>query len=208
MTDSCARVAFPSIVASGKNGTILHYTDNSGTMRDGDLVVVDIGAEYRYYCADLTRTYPVSGTFTDRQRELYNLVLETQEYIASIAKPGMFLKNEDHPEQSLHHCAQQYLKERGYDQYFSHGIGHFLGLDVHDVGNVKEPLREHDVFTMEPGIYIPEEGIGIRIEDNYLMVKKGVVCLSEQLPKEPAIIEEMVKEVLQDQLVDDEELDA
>ena len=204
MTASGSRPAFPSIVATGKNATILHYMANEAPLAKGDLVVIDIGATQDGYCADLTRTYPVSGTFTKRQRELYQLVLDTQTYIADLAKPGMYLNNADHPEKSLHHLAKAFLKNHGLDQYFVHGIGHFLGLDVHDVGNVKEPLRENDVFTIEPGIYIPEEGIGIRIEDNYLVVKKGVICLSEQLPKEPGIIEEMVQETLQNQLQDDE----
>ncbi len=198
MTGAGSRPAFPSIVATGKNGTILHYTASTTELKSGDLVVVDIGATHEGYCADLTRTYPVSGKFTKRQRELYQIVLDTQEYIADLAKPGMYLNNPDHEEQSFHHCAKAFLKKHGYDQYFVHGIGHFLGLDVHDVGNAKEPLREHDVFTIEPGIYIPEEGIGIRIEDNFLAVKKGAICLSEHLPKAPAIVEEMVQESFDD----------
>jgi len=208
MTASGSRSAFPSIVATGKNATILHYMANEAPLAKGDLVVIDIGATHEGYCADLTRTYPVSGTFTKRQRELYQLVLDTQTHIADLAKPGMYLNNADYPDQSLHHLAKAFLKKHGLDQYFVHGIGHFLGLDVHDVGNVKEPLKEHDVFTIEPGIYIPEEGIGIRIEDDYLVVKKGAICLSEQLPKEPSTIEEMVQETLQNQLQDDDELDA
>ncbi len=204
MRASGSRSAFPSIVATGKNATILHYMANEAPLAKGDLVVIDIGATHEGYCADLTRTYPVSGKFTKRQRDLYQLVLDTQAYIADLAKPGMYLNNADHPEQSLHHLAKAFLKKHGYDQYFVHGIGHFIGLDVHDVGNVKDPLRENDVFTIEPGIYIPQEGIGIRIEDDYLMVKKGAICLSEHLPKEPAVIEEMVQEILQDQ----DELDA
>ena len=136
-------------MATGKNATILHYTANTSAMKKGDLVVVDIGAAFDGYCADLTRTYPVSGKFSKRQRELYNLVLDAQTYIADLAKPGMYLNNSDEPERSLHHLAQSFLKKHGYDQYFVHGIGHFLGLDVHDVGNVKEPLKENDVFTIE-----------------------------------------------------------
>ncbi len=197
MTGSQASIAFPSIVGSGKSATTLHYMDNNGIMQDGDLVVVDIGARYNGYCADITRTYPVSGTFTERQKEIYNLVLETQEHIASLAKPGMWLSNKDEPEQSLNHLARKFLKEKGYDQYFPHGIGHFLGLDVHDVGDYKEPLKEGDVITIEPGIYIPEEQIGVRIEDDYWIVKDGVVCLSEGLPKDADAIEAMVKEKFQ-----------
>ncbi len=207
MTGSSTRLAFPSIVATGKNATILHYTANTSAMKKGDLVVVDIGAAFDGYCADLTRTYPVSGKFSKRQRELYNLVLDAQTYIADLAKPGMYLNNSDEPERSLHHLAQSFLKKHGYDQYFVHGIGHFLGLDVHDVGNVKEPLKENDVFTIEPGIYIPQEGIGIRIEDDFWMAKKGAICLSEDLPKDPVMIEQMAQETLQDQIDDFEELE-
>ena len=191
-TGSGARPAFPSIVATGKNGTILHYNTNRDVLKNGQLVVVDIGAEMDYYCADLTRTYPVSGTFSKRQKELYNLVLECQELVASKAKPGMWLSNKDKPEQSLHHIAKKFFDERGYGKYFIHGIGHFMGIDVHDVGAISEPLRDGDVFTIEPGIYIPEENIGIRIEDDYWMVKDGVVCLSEALPKKAEDIEAMM----------------
>jgi len=196
MIASHARPSFPSIVASGKNGTVLHYNHNSGTLKDGDLVVIDIGAEFNNYCADLTRTYPVSGSFTKRQKELYSIVLEAQAHIAEYAKPGMWLKNADKPDQSLHHLAVKFITSRGYGKYFPHGIGHFLGLDVHDVGDYSEPLYEGDVITIEPGIYIPQEGIGIRIEDNYWITKDGAVCLSDHLPKEIADIEMAVKRAL------------
>lgn len=192
MIGSEARIAFPSIVASGKNATILHYHDNNASLQNGDLVVVDIGARLDHYCADLTRTYPVSGKFTKRQREVYKIVLDTQEYIAELAKPGMWLSHKEHPEKSLNHLAKQYLEKRGYGKYFIHGIGHFLGLDVHDVGDYKKPLQEGDVITIEPGIYIPEESLGIRIEDNYWIVRDGAVCLSEPLPKQPDDIEKMM----------------
>ena len=194
MTGSQARIAFPSIVAGGKNGTILHYSSNNASLQNSDLVVVDIGAEYEYYCADITRTYPVTGQFSARQRELYTLVLQTQQYVADLAKPGYWLSNKEHPEKSLHHLAKKFLDDRGYGRYFVHGIGHFLGLDVHDVGNYKEPLQEGDVFTIEPGIYIPEENIGIRIEDNYWVAKDTVVCLSEHLPKSITEIESLMRE--------------
>ena len=171
--------SFPSIVAGGINGTILHYTENRDKLNPNELLVVDIGAEWNYYCADITRTYPISGKFTARQQELYDLVLETQKLVADNAKPGMWLSHPDHPEQSLNHIARNFLKKQGYDKYFPHGIGHFLGLDVHDVGDSREPLQAGDVITIEPGIYIPEEKIGIRIEDNYWIVDGGSVCLSE-----------------------------
>lgn len=196
MTASQANIAFPSIVASGKNATILHYMFNSTQMKKGDVVVVDIGARYKGYCADITRAYPVSGVFNKRQKEIYALVLETQEYIASLAKPGMWLSCKDHPEQSLHHLAREFLRKKGYDQYFPHGIGHFLGLDVHDVGDYTQPLRVGDVITIEPGIYIPQEQIGVRIEDNYWIVKEGSICLSENLPKSIQDVQAMAGEKL------------
>ena len=198
MIGSGSRPAFPSIVATGKNATIIHYMRNTGVLKKGELVIVDIGAMYQGYCADLTRTYPVSGKFSPEQRKLYDIVLDTQEYVAEKAQPGFYLNNPDVPEKSLHHLAQAYLKKHGYDQYFLHGIGHFLGLDVHDVGNPREPLQENDIFTIEPGIYIPDQGIGIRIEDDYWMGKKGAICLSEHLPKKAADIEQLVQQSLED----------
>ncbi|MBN1549754.1 M24 family metallopeptidase, partial [Candidatus Babeliales bacterium] len=187
------RPAYPSIVASGFNSTVLHYDANQREMSSGDLVVVDIGAEYNYYCADLTRTYPVSGMFTKRQREIYDIVLDTQAYVVDIAKPGMWLSNPNQQEQSLHHRALAFLQERGYAQYLPHNIGHFLGLDVHDVGDRMIPLRKGDVFTIEPGIYIPDEQLGVRIEDNYMMGGDAVVCLSADLPSDGDTIQEWIR---------------
>ncbi|MDP3788252.1 MAG: M24 family metallopeptidase [Candidatus Chromulinivorax sp.] len=194
-TEHNAVPAYPSIVAGGKNGTVLHYTMNNQKLVDGDLVVVDAGARYNYYCADITRTYPVSGKFTPEQKELYELVLECQELVAEHAKPGVWLSNKDEQEASLHHIAVNFFKKHGYDQYFTHGIGHFLGLDVHDVGDRTRPLQEGDVITIEPGLYIPEKKLGIRIEDNYWIVDKTTpVCLSEALPKGVKEIEEMIQQ--------------
>jgi len=209
-TSSGCSLAFPSIVASGKNSTVLHYNLNNKILASGDLIVIDIGAEYNYYCADITRTYPVSGEFTKRQRELYDIVLDTQEYIESIAKPGMWLSNKEKSDQSLNHLAQEFLRSKSYDKYFPHGIGHFLGLDVHDVGDYNQPLALGDVITIEPGIYIPAEGNGIRIEDDYWLVKDGVVSLSENLPKHPDDIEKMVNAQEEDSqdYTDDEDAQA
>lgn len=203
MVAAGARPAFPSIVGSGINSTVLHYMENNREMEKGDLVVVDIGAEFNFYCADLTRTYPVSGTFTQRQREIYSIVLDTQQYIADIAQPGYWLSNKDHADKSLNHLARTYLEKKGYGQYFPHGIGHYLGLDVHDVGDYSQPLQEGDVITIEPGIYIPQEKLGVRIEDNYWIVKGGAVCLSEDLPRRPQDVEQFVQRKLQE----DEELE-
>jgi Xaa-Pro aminopeptidase len=192
-TEAGAQPAFPSIVGSGFNATVLHYTDNCKNMEKGECAVVDIGACLKHYCGDITRTYPVSGTFTDRQKEVYQAVLDAHEHVAAVAQPGYYLRNEDQPEKSLHHLALEVLRTKGLDQYFVHGIGHFLGLDVHDVGNIREPLEVGDVITIEPGVYIPEESLGVRLEDNYWIVEDGAVCLTEDLPKDIASVEKMVQ---------------
>lgn len=198
-----ATPAFPSIVAAGKNSTVLHYHDVSATIKPNDLVVVDIGAEVDYYCADITRTYPASGKFTQRQKQIYDIVLSAQYHIASKAKPGMYIRNAEKPELSLQHIAIKFLESKGYAKYFKHGIGHYLGIDVHDVGDYTKPLEEGNVITIEPGIYIPEENIGIRIEDDYWVVKDGVQCLSEDLPKDAESIEEMAQTSVEDSDEDD-----
>lgn len=190
---SQAQEAFPSIVASGKNATILHYSRNASRMKQQDLVLVDIGATADMYCGDITRTYPARGTFTQRQKDLYMLVLEAQQLIADKAVPGMWLSSKQHPEKSLYHIAKNFFAKKGYDSYFTHGIGHFLGIDVHDVGDYSIPLQEGDVFTIEPGLYIPQEGIGIRIEDNYWLTSEGVICLSDEIPKEISEIESIMQ---------------
>lgn len=192
--ESAAAQAFPSIVGSGVNATVLHYTDNCRYMNTGECVIVDVGASLNHYCGDLTRTYPVSGTFSARQKEVYTAVLEVQQHVAAVAQPGMWLRNDDNQEKSLYHIMHACFKARKLDQYIAHGVGHFLGLDVHDVGDVKEPLQEGDVITIEPGIYIPEESLGVRIEDNYWIVQGGAVCLSEALPSDVEAIEAMVQQ--------------
>lgn len=198
-TESGAGLAFPTIVGGGANSTVLHYTENQSVLAAGDLVVVDIGASHEHYCADLTRTYPVSGKFTKRQREIYNLVLEAQQYIADLAKPGVWLNNREYPENSLNHLAHKFIQERGYGEYFPHGVGHYLGLDVHDVGSyTATPLQVGDVITIEPGIYIPLEKLGVRIEDNYWITDKGAICLSEELPKTAMEVEQMMVAALED----------
>jgi len=193
-TENKATLAYPSIVAGGVRGTILHYDMNNQVLKDGQLVVIDAGARYQYYSADITRTYPVSGKFTQEQKDLYEIVLHAQELVADQAKPGMWLSNKNEQDASLHHIAANLFKKHGYDKYFIHGIGHFLGLDVHDVGDGALPLQEGDVITIEPGIYIPEKEIGIRIEDNYWIVDQTTpVCLSEAIPKSVKSIEELVQ---------------
>jgi len=194
-TEGGAIPAYPSIVAGGVRGTVLHYDRNDQKLVDGDLVVVDAGARYNYYCGDITRTYPVSGKFTEEQKKIYEIVLEAQELVAEKAQPGMWLVNNENPEMSLQHIALNFFKEHGMDQYFTHGIGHFLGLDVHDVGDGSRPLQHGDVITIEPGIYIPEKKLGVRIEDNYWIVDQTTpVCLSEALPKTVKAVEEMIEQ--------------
>ena len=176
--------AFPSIVAGGENTTTLHSLPSSKEFMVGDLVLVDIGAEYEYYASDLTRTYPVSGKFSKRQREVYEIVLKAQEYVFSITKPGMFLNNPNEKEKSLQHLAVEFFRKLGCEKFFIHGIGHMLGIDVHDSGDFRQTkLEPGDVFTIEPGLYIKHENIGIRIEDDYLITSDGVKCLSENLFK-------------------------
>jgi Xaa-Pro aminopeptidase len=183
------RPAFPTIVATGANSTRLHYTQGVSPLSDGDLVVIDCGAEYHMYCADVTRTYPVSGLFTPRQKEVYELVLKVQKTIESMVRPGMFLRSAEFQDISLHHIAVKLFKDAGVDQYFKHSLGHYLGLDVHDVGDYGVPLGVGDAFTLEPGLYFPEEHLGVRIEDDYVLTEDGVVCLTDTLPKEVDDIE-------------------
>lgn len=194
LTEACAQQAFPSIIASGSNATVLHYNDNMRDMQSGECVIVDVGACLQHYCGDVTRTYPVSGTFSKRQKEVYQAVLETQQHLAAVVQPGFWLRNDEYQEKSLYHIMHACFKERKLEQYIAHGVGHFLGLDVHDVGNTSEPLREGDVITIEPGIYIPEESLGIRIEDNYWIVEDGAVCLSEALPSDIEAVQAMVQQ--------------
>lgn len=190
-----ARPAYPSIVAGGVRATILHYHTNNQILDDGELVLIDAGARYNHYCADITRVLPVSGSFTDRQKELYEIVLETQQHVVEHIRPGVWLSNVKEQEISLQHIAINFLKKKGYDSCFIHGIGHYLGLDVHDVGSRLTPLQEGDVITVEPGVYMPDESIGIRIEDNYWVVQDAEpVCLSEDIPKTIEDIQDLVQE--------------
>lgn len=194
-TASGALPAFNTIVASGKNATTLHYSANSDVLKNGELTIIDCGAQIEHYCADISRTYPVSKKFTARQKELYQLVLDAQEYIASKAQAGFWLCNKEVPEKSLTHVAQSFFAKKGYADYFKHNIGHFVGLDVHDVGGMQQPLQEGDVITIEPGLYLSEENIGIRIEDMYWITKKGAVCLTDFLPRAISDIEQLMEHI-------------
>lgn len=186
-------LAFPTIVGSGLNATTLHYDQNVGNCEDGDLVVVDIGARYGYYCGDLTRTYPVNGTFTERQRALYNLVLEAHHKVEEAIKPGVTLFD-------LRKIAYGVFQEsslldsRGerLGQHFIHGLGHFLGLDAHDPGGDSIPMEPGMVITNEPGLYLQDEALGIRIEDDHLVTADGNENLSGALPTDADAIEAMM----------------
>ena len=181
------RPSFPSIIGSGPYSTILHYNKNDRQMLDGELVVIDIGAEYSGYAADITRTYPVNGRFTDRQREIYQIVLDAQKAALAQVRPGAQLNGSD----SIHAAARDYIESKGYGDYFIHGTSHYIGLYVHDVGDTGAPLEPHMVLTVEPGIYIPEENIGVRIEDDVVVTEDGYRMLSD-FPREVEEIEALM----------------
>lgn len=174
--------AFVPIVASGAHAAIVHYQSCTYAIQKGELVIVDCGACVDGYCADISRTYPVSKKFSEVQKKLYGLVLQAHDYVAGLIKPGMYLNNAALPEQSLHHQALQFFAKHNCEKYFNHGIGHFLGLDVHDVGDPGAPLQEGDVITIEPGLYRADQGIGVRIENDFWVIKDGAHNFSEDLP--------------------------
>ena len=188
------RVGFPSIVGAGVNSTTLHYDKSRGPLEEGDLIIMDIGAEFGYYSADVTRTAPVSGRFSDRQRELYQLVLDTQQAAIDSVYPGMTVGR-------LNQIARGYMREHSGDlcepgdctQYFVHGLSHWLGMDVHDVGDYQAPLAPGMVLTIEPGMYLPAERIGIRIEDDILVTDNGFEILSAGAPRDPGEIERLMR---------------
>lgn len=187
------RPGFPSIVGAGINSTILHYNDNRRRVEAGDLIVIDIGAEYAYYTADITRTYPATGKFTERQRQIYQLVLDAQRAAEKAFKAGQ-TSMADLQRVAIEVMRASPLRDRQgnkLDRYFIHGLGHWLGMDVHDVGSYGV-IPVGAVFTIEPGIYIPEEKLGVRIEDDYLATEKGLVKLSGALATEADDVERMM----------------
>jgi Xaa-Pro aminopeptidase len=193
----CERSAYAPIVGAGPDSTILHYSRNSRRMDRGELLLMDVGAECSGYAADITRTIPVGAPFTMRQREIYDIVLGAQNAVIAAVKPGAYL-TKPYPG-NLTSVAFDYINTHGKDahgeplgKYFTHGIGHHVGLDVHDATDFSMPLAEGNVITVEPGIYIPEENIGIRIEDMVLVTKDGVKLLSGALPREPGEIERAI----------------
>lgn len=191
-TNGCQH-SFPSIIASGKNATILHYDENNRSIKKNSLLLCDLGASYQYMNADITRTFPANGSFTKRQREIYDIVLEANRYIMSQVRPGRTLKELN---QELIRFYEAKLKPmgmlkrgKGVEDYYWHGVSHMLGLDTHDVSLAGYKLRPGNVFTIEPGLYLEEEGIGIRIEDNVLVTEDGCRNLSASIMKDPDEIE-------------------
>ena len=188
---------YAPIVGAGPNSTALHYDRLSRKIEDGDIVVLDVGAQYSGYSADITRTIPANGKFTPRQREIYNIVLGAQNAALAALKPGMDLCRKG--DKSLHKISFDYINSQGKDQhgkplgqYYIHGLGHAIGLNVHDPTESCKPLEPGMVVTVEPGIYIPEENLGVRIEDNVLITDTGYKFLSERLPRNPDEIEKIM----------------
>ena len=187
------RVGYPSIVGSGPNSTTLHYDVNRRQTRDGDLVVVDAGAEWGQYTADVTRTFPVNGKFTPRQKAIYDLVLATQQAAFDSTRPGATIGQ-------LNRIARDYMHAHSgtlcgaemCDTYFIHGLSHWLGMDVHDVGDYSTPLKPGMIFTIEPGIYLSKEALGVRIEDDVLVTATGGEWLSAKAPRTTAEIERLM----------------
>jgi Xaa-Pro aminopeptidase len=196
--EGCSREAYAPIVGTGFDSTILHYSTLDAQIKDGDVVLADVGGEYGGYAADITRTFPANGKYTARQREIYEIVLGAQNAALEATKPGATIHG---GAVDLNSIAREYINTHGKDlhgdslgKYFIHGLSHHLGLDVHDPGSVTRPLEPGMVFTIEPGIYIPEENIGVRIEDDVLVTKDGHELLTARLPRNPDDIEKVMAE--------------
>ena len=198
--------AYGSIIASGDNARTLHYVSNNAVCKDGDLLLMDFGAEYGGYCADLTRTIPVNGKFTKRQKEVYSACLHLHNYAKSILKPGINIL--DYTDKVGEEATKQFIKiglitkadvknedmeNRAYRKYLYHGISHHLGIDVHDLGTRTAPIQAGMLFTIEPGIYIEEEKMGIRIENNFWITKNGNNDLMKNIPITADEIESFMK---------------
>lgn len=198
--------AYGSIIASGDRARTLHYISNSEECKDGEMLLMDFGAEYGGYCADLTRTVPVNGKFTKRQKEVYNACLHLHDYAKSILKPGTNLI--DYTDKVGEEATKQFIKiglitkadvknedpeNRAYRKYLYHGISHHLGVDVHDFGPRFEPIKAGMLFTVEPGIYIEEEQMGVRIENNIWITKTGHIDLMKTMPITVEEIERLMK---------------
>jgi len=189
------RLGYPSIVGSGPNSTTLHYDVNRRRTQDGDLVVIDAAAEWGQYTADVTRTFPVNGKFTPRQKAIYDLVLGAQQAAFDSVRPGMTMRQ-------LDGIARRFMKEHSRDlcgdktcddrEYFNHGLGHPIGMDVHDVG-FNRPFQPGSVITIEPGIYLVAENLGVRIEDDVLVTATGAEWLSAGAPRTTDAIERLMR---------------
>lgn len=198
--------AYTPIIASGKSACVLHYIENNKPCKDGDVILMDFGAEYANYASDLTRCVPVNGKFTNRQKEVYKAVLHVKKEATKLLTPGTMLNE-------YHKAVGQLMEEQlvklkllsmndiknedpnwpAYKKYFMHGTSHFIGLDTHDVGLWTEPIKANMVFTVEPGIYIPDENLGIRLEDDIVVVNNGTPKnLMNSIPIEPEEIEELM----------------
>ena len=198
--------AYTPIIASGKNACVLHYIENNQQCKDGDVILLDVAAEYANYSSDLTRCIPVSGRFTKRQKDVYNAVLHVKKEAEKLLLPGVIMADYHKTvglfmeEQlvklqliSLDDIKNQKADWPAYKKYFMHGTSHFIGLDTHDVGLWHEPIKAGMVFTCEPGIYIPEEGLGIRLEDDLLVQKTGAPFnLMGNIPLEAEAIEDLM----------------
>jgi Xaa-Pro aminopeptidase len=197
----CERVAYAPIVGSGYYSTVLHYSDDDNVMKSGDMVVIDAAGEYSMYAADITRTMPINGHFTARQREIYDIVFGAQQAAMAAFQSGKSSITRTGAN-SLYQVAYDYINTHGKDlhgqplgQYFIHGLGHYIGLNVHDPGDYSVPLGPGMAFTIEPGIYIPEENLGVRIEDDYYVDKDGkLIKLSEALPSKAEDVERLMAE--------------
>jgi len=196
----CERPAYAPIVGSGFDSTVLHYSEDTGTLKDGDLVVMDVAGEFSMYASDITRTAPINGKFTARQREIYDIVLGAQQAAMKAFVAGKSVltgKSDD----ALYKVAYDYINTHGKDlhgeplgKYFIHGLGHYVGLEVHDAGSYTTPLQPGMVFTIEPGIYIPEEKLGVRIEDIYYVDANGqLVDYTAGLPHTADEVEHAMK---------------
>src|SRR3981189_2746442 len=188
---------YAPIVGAGPNSTALHYDKLSRKMEDGDIVVLAVGAQFSGYSADIPRTIPANGKFTPRQKVIYEIVLGAQNAALAALKPGMDFCNKNG--KSVQKIAYAYIDTHGKDlhgkslgPYFIHGLGHHIGLDVHDPGEYCAPLQPGMVVTVEPGLYIPDETLGVRIEDDVLITESGHKLLSDRLPRDPAEIEKIM----------------
>jgi len=197
--EGCEGPAYTPIVASGPNAIVLHYAANRRQVQSGDVVVIDAAAECSYYAADITRTVPVGGHFGARQREIYDVVLGAQQAAIAAVKPGMLIGRKD-TKGSLMQIAYDYIESHGKDlhgqplgKYVLHGLSHHIGIDVHDPGDIMQPLKPGMVISIEPGVYIRDENIGVRIEDMVLVTADGHRVLTEGLPREAAEVERLVR---------------